>query len=161
MRLLPHRRQQGRLRHSRISRSKEGTCEALYRTARIRQGCQLFGCSLRSGISPIHYHLSDELCAEMTVTLFPLPSLSPPTPLLKAKAAFSFAVHSYIQNVQLPPNQSSADSDVEFKRTQPIPTLVTQLLIGCRRRAVLYSWKDGEFQAVKVSYKILLSKGTN
>ncbi|KAF8183418.1 hypothetical protein BJ912DRAFT_1144866 [Pholiota molesta] len=87
--------------------------------------------------------------SEMTVTLFPLPSLSPATPLLKAKAAFSFAVHSYIENVQIPPNQSSADSDVEFKRTQPIPTLVTQLLIGCRRRAVLYSWKDGEFQAVK------------
>ncbi|KAF8183420.1 hypothetical protein BJ912DRAFT_906001 [Pholiota molesta] len=87
--------------------------------------------------------------SEMTVTLFPLPSLSPATPLLKAKAAFSFAVHSYIENIQIPPNQSSADSDVEFKRTQPIPTLVTQLLIGCRRRAVLYSWKDGEFQAVK------------
>ncbi|KAF9472733.1 hypothetical protein BDN70DRAFT_886627 [Pholiota conissans] len=86
--------------------------------------------------------------SEMTVTLFPLPSLSPPTPLPKAKAAFSFAVHSYIENVQIQQSQSPS-ADTEFIRSQPIPTLITHLLVGCRRKAVLYSWKDGEPQDVK------------
>ncbi|KAF8969138.1 vacuolar sorting protein 39 domain 1-domain-containing protein [Flammula alnicola] len=86
--------------------------------------------------------------SEATITLFPLPSFSPPTPLPKAKAAFSFAVHSSVQNVLLP-TSTQPSGEPEFKRSQPIPTLVTQLLIGCRRRAVLYSWKDGEPQEVK------------
>ena len=85
--------------------------------------------------------------SEATVTLFPLPSFSPPTPLLKAKAAFSFAVYTYVKV----PNESPKPSDeAEFKRSQPIPQLITRLLVGCRRKAVLYTWKDGEPQDVKV-----------
>ncbi|KDR78810.1 hypothetical protein GALMADRAFT_244386 [Galerina marginata CBS 339.88] len=84
----------------------------------------------------------------MTVTLFPLPSLSPPTPLLKAKAAFSFAIHSSVQNVQSSTNPNNLN-EPEFKRSQPIPTLFTQLLVGCRRKAVVYTWKDGEPQDVR------------
>ncbi|KJA16870.1 hypothetical protein HYPSUDRAFT_46906 [Hypholoma sublateritium FD-334 SS-4] len=84
--------------------------------------------------------------SEATVTLFPLPSFSPPTPLLKAKAAFSFAVYTYVKV----PNESPKPSDeAEFKRSQPIPQLITRLLVGCRRKAVLYTWKDGEPQEVK------------
>ena len=59
---------------------------------------------------------------EATVTLFPLPAISSPTPLIKAKAAFSFVIHS------------------------------SQLLVVCRQKVVLYSWKDGEPQEVKVRF---------
>ena len=77
--------------------------------------------------------------------------MSSPTPLVKAKAAFSFEIHSSLQHVQLDVNpQQSGDS--EFKKSQAIPTLVTQLLVGCRRKVVLYSWKDGEPQEVKVRF---------
>ena len=31
-----------------------------------------------------------------------------------------------------------------------IPALVTRLAVGCRRKIVLYSWKDGEPQEVQV-----------
>ncbi|PPQ95740.1 hypothetical protein CVT26_015866, partial [Gymnopilus dilepis] len=86
--------------------------------------------------------------SDMTVTLYPLPSLSPPTPLLKAKAAFSFSIHSYIENAQVPTTPSASDN-AESKRSQPIPSLVTMLLVGCRRKAVIYSWKDGEPQEVR------------
>ena len=90
----------------------------------------------------------------MTVTLFPLPSLAPPTPLLKAKAAFSFAVHTYIQEVGPPvsPASTSLTGEPVSKRSQPIPSLITLLLVGCRRKAVVYSWKDGEPQDVKVRF---------
>ena len=88
---------------------------------------------------------------EATVTLFPLPSISPPTPLIKTKTAFSFAVHSSIQQVQLDLNPQQS-GDPEFKKPQVIPTLLTQLLVGCRRKVVLYSWKDGEYQEVKVCF---------
>ncbi|KAJ3504846.1 hypothetical protein NLJ89_g7728 [Agrocybe chaxingu] len=84
----------------------------------------------------------------MNVTLFPIPSLTPPTILPKAKAAFSFSVYSYVENVDCPPSPSTSDKPLS-KRNQPIPTLVTLLLVGCRRKAVIYSWKDGEPQEVK------------
>ncbi|KAF9560733.1 hypothetical protein CPC08DRAFT_636245 [Agrocybe pediades] len=76
--------------------------------------------------------------SDMTVTLFPLPSFTPPTPLVKAKAAFSFAIHSTIEK-----------HAPESLATPPIPNLITHLLVGCRRKAVLYTWKDGEPQDVK------------
>lgn len=79
----------------------------------------------------------------MTVNLLPLPSLSPPTPLSQAKAAFSFA------------NHSSTHDEGATGLQSPIPTLVTHLLVGCRRKAVLYTWRDGEAQEVKVSLVML------
>ncbi|KAJ7052608.1 hypothetical protein C8F01DRAFT_1170573 [Mycena amicta] len=81
------------------------------------------------------------LLSEATVTLFPLPTFAPPTPLLKAKAAFSFAIHTSIQHVapDVPPGAKAT----------AIPTLVTQLVVGCRRKVVVYSWKDGEAQEPK------------
>ncbi|TFK27815.1 hypothetical protein FA15DRAFT_666044 [Coprinopsis marcescibilis] len=85
--------------------------------------------------------------SEMTVTLFPLPSLSPPTPLAMAKAAFSFAVYSSVQSGTT--SASDAVSELSDSKSAPIPTLVTYLLVGCRRKAVLYTWKDGEPQEVK------------
>lgn len=90
---------------------------------------------------------------EMVVTLFPLPGFTPPTPLLKAKAAFSFAIHSSILHPE--PNVQSPQL-AEQPKVPSIPTLVTQLLVGCRRKAVLYSWKDGELQDVKVCSTLML-----
>ncbi|KAF7320029.1 Rab guanyl-nucleotide exchange factor [Mycena kentingensis (nom. inval.)] len=65
-----------------------------------------------------------------------LPTFSPPTPLLKAKAAFSFAIHSSIQH--------AAPSVPAGVKAASIPSLLTQLVVGCRRKVVVYSWKDGE-----------------
>lgn len=72
--------------------------------------------------------------------------LSPPTVLSNAKAAFSFGIHTSVQYV-LPDGQ--VDQSLTGKSS--IPTLVTQLVIGCRRKAVIYTWKDGDAQEVKVS----------
>lgn len=91
----------------------------------------------------------------MLITLLPLPSLSPPTPLTQAKAAFSFAVYSSVQNIY-PSDAASPSATVNLDQPTPkaIPTLVTYLLVGCRRKAVLYTWKDGEAQEVKVRSSI-------
>lgn len=81
--------------------------------------------------------LSDTL-----VTLYPLPSLSPPTPLNKARSALSFSIHSFAVSVP------SRDQTSGFSQAA-IPTMLTQLIIGCRRKVVIYSWKDGEAQEIK------------
>ncbi|KAF8207076.1 hypothetical protein K438DRAFT_1713917 [Mycena galopus ATCC 62051] len=81
--------------------------------------------------------------SESTVSLFPLPTFSPVTPLLKAKAAFSFAIHTSIQHI------SPEIRTGEFSQPTSIPTLVTQLVVGCRRKVVIYCWRDGEPQETK------------
>ncbi|KAG5644651.1 hypothetical protein DXG03_008033 [Asterophora parasitica] len=86
--------------------------------------------------------------SEAAVTLYPLPTLSPPTLLVKAKAAFSFAVHSAVQNIE-PDAKPDYSSGTEFTKPKPIPMLVTQLMVGCRRKVVIYSWRDGEAQEPK------------
>jgi len=88
----------------------------------------------------------------MNVGLYPLPTLSLPTILPKAKAAFSFAVHSYVINAE-PLSLSSTEASP--KQSQPIPSIITILLVGCRRKAVIYSWKDGEPQEVRVRLNFL------
>jgi len=88
----------------------------------------------------------------MSVGLYPLPSLSLPTILPKAKAAFSFAVHSYVVNAE---PLSSSSTEIPPKQSQPIPSINTILLVGCRRKAVIYSWKDGEPQDVRVRLHFL------
>ncbi|KAK2460159.1 hypothetical protein APHAL10511_007838 [Amanita phalloides] len=80
--------------------------------------------------------------SEANVTLLPLPTFSPPFPLVKAKNAMSFAANSFTR-------QLYDDKSESTKTVQPIPMLTTQLLVGCRRKVVLYSWKDGEPQEVK------------
>ncbi|KAG6888993.1 hypothetical protein C0992_006814 [Termitomyces sp. T32_za158] len=88
------------------------------------------------------------LSEEGTVTLFPLSTSSPPTVLQRAKAAFSFAVHSSVQDIEPEAKPQNAAGD-DFVKPKPLPMLVTQLLVGCRRRVVIYSWRDGEAQEVK------------
>ncbi|TFK62037.1 hypothetical protein BDN72DRAFT_933557 [Pluteus cervinus] len=82
--------------------------------------------------------------SEMTVTLFPLSTFSPPTPLAKAKAAFTFGIHSTIQTTN-----TGGELDAGFSGARGIPTHLTQLVVGCRRRVVIYSWKDAEAQEVR------------
>ncbi|KZT19797.1 hypothetical protein NEOLEDRAFT_1245628 [Neolentinus lepideus HHB14362 ss-1] len=84
--------------------------------------------------------------SESSITLFPLPNFAPPTPLQKAKAAFSFAIYSSIQHISDTVDQSTTG---DFERPKSIPTLVTYLAAGCRRKLVIYSWKDGEAQQAK------------
>ncbi|KAK7044093.1 Vacuolar morphogenesis protein 6 [Paramarasmius palmivorus] len=86
--------------------------------------------------------------SESTVTLFPLPTLSPPTVLSNAKTAFSFAIHSMVQHI-LPDGSTVQESDTGFSKPKAIPTLFTRLVVGCQRRVVIYSWKDGDAQEVK------------
>ncbi|THV01026.1 hypothetical protein K435DRAFT_718392 [Dendrothele bispora CBS 962.96] len=85
--------------------------------------------------------------SDATVTLFPLPSFTPPTVLTSAKAAFSFGIHSYIYKE---PQEPQADSGTFSSPKAPsIPTLITTLIVGCRRKVVVYTWKDGEPQDSK------------
>lgn len=84
--------------------------------------------------------------SETIPTLYPLPSFAPPKPLTRAKGALTFAVHSSVHNLAQSDAQSGAHT---VGRTGPIPTMVTQLLVGCRRKVVIYTWKDGEGQEIK------------
>ena len=87
------------------------------------------------------------------MTLYPLPSFSPPTPLPKAQGAFSFAIHTVVEHVGDPPQSPSLGSETPAVTTKNkgVPVVVTYLAIGCRRKIVVYSWRDGEPQEVKVS----------
>ncbi|KAF5392213.1 hypothetical protein D9757_001433 [Collybiopsis confluens] len=82
--------------------------------------------------------------SESTVTLFPLPSFAPPTVLTDAKAAFSFRIHSFTSQTE-----SALQGQDEFTKPTSIPVLTTYLLVGCRRKIVIYSWKDGDAQDPK------------
>jgi hypothetical protein len=87
---------------------------------------------------------------ESQVTLFNLPDLSKPTPLPKAKSAFSFAVQTFVQHLY-PDGRKTRPQDGEFGTPViPVPTVITYLVVGCQRRLVVYSWKDGEAQDIKV-----------
>jgi len=76
----------------------------------------------------------------MSVTLYPIPDLQPSSQLSNAKAAFSFTIHTSVQHIS-PPGKSP---------TIPVPTVVSYLIVACRRKLVIYSWKDGEPQEVQV-----------
>ncbi|KAF8486196.1 hypothetical protein DFH94DRAFT_623079 [Russula ochroleuca] len=89
--------------------------------------------------------------SQSQVTLFNLPDLSSPTPLPKAKTAFSFAVHTSVQHLY-PDGKKTRPQDTEFSSpTIPVPTVITYLVVGCQRKLVVYSWKDGEAQDTKES----------
>jgi hypothetical protein len=87
---------------------------------------------------------------ESLLTLYPLPDLAPATPLTKTKSAFSFALNTSVRQL-LPDGSAERPREEGSEQPKPIPTLVTHLVVGCRRIAVIYSWKDGEPQETKVS----------
>lgn len=89
------------------------------------------------------------------MTLYPIPTFAPSTPLVKAKGAFSFAVDMSVRYI-LPDGKIEQPADKDFGKTRSIPTLVTQLVVGCRRKVVIYSWRDGEAQEIKVRRSAIL-----
>ncbi|KAH9926823.1 hypothetical protein B0H21DRAFT_138019 [Amylocystis lapponica] len=82
--------------------------------------------------------------SESLVTLYPLPTFAPPTPLTKTKGALSFA--SFTGVAYSDPEQST---DGDFVKAKAVPAVVTYLAVGCKRKMVIYSWKDGEPQEVQ------------
>lgn len=82
--------------------------------------------------------------------MYPLPSFTPPTPL--AKGALSFAVHSSVHKAALSDVEGGADSADGAGLT---PTTVTQLVIGCRRKVIIHSWKDGQIQKATVRLRYI------
>ncbi len=71
---------------------------------------------------------------------------------MKTKGALCFALHTGVEYLD-------ADTTVAATPGTPgkgkgvgkgVPALVTRLAVGCRRKIVLYSWKDGEPQDVQV-----------
>ncbi|TCD70216.1 Vacuolar morphoproteinsis protein 6 [Steccherinum ochraceum] len=76
---------------------------------------------------------------DSTVILYPLPTLSPPTSLLKAKPALSFALNTTVER----------EDDGKVHKSRGVPVVVTRLVVGCRRKVVIYSWRDGEPQEVQ------------
>ncbi|KAN0132921.1 hypothetical protein V8E53_009286 [Lactarius tabidus] len=87
--------------------------------------------------------------SQSQVTLFDLPDLSKSTPLLKAKTAFSFAVHTSVQHLY-PDGKTTRPQGAEFSSPAiTVPTVITYLVVGCQRKLVVYAWKDGEAQDIK------------
>ncbi|KAG2348015.1 hypothetical protein BDR05DRAFT_980946 [Suillus weaverae] len=84
--------------------------------------------------------------SESIPTLYPLPSFAPPTPLTRAKGALTFAVHSSVHDLDASDAQGGFNT---VGRAGRIPTMVTQLVVGCRRKVVIYTWKDGEAQEIR------------
>jgi hypothetical protein len=68
------------------------------------------------------------------------------TPLTQARGAMSFGVNTTVQH--LLPNGEAADSP---NSAEGVPTVVTLLVVGCSKKVVIYTWKDGESQDVKVN----------
>ena len=82
------------------------------------------------------------------MTLYPLPGFSPPTPLTKSKQALSIATFTgVVHNNTADKGALSPDDTVKAK---DVPSVVTHLAIGCKRKIVIYSWKDGEPQEPQV-----------
>ncbi|KAI0833228.1 hypothetical protein BC628DRAFT_1342704 [Trametes gibbosa] len=82
------------------------------------------------------------ILSEAQVTLFPQPTYSPPTPLVKTKGALCFVLNTTVEY------QDSATPGTPGKG-KGVPAVVTRLAVGCRRKIVLYTWKDGEPQEVQ------------
>ncbi|KAI0370322.1 hypothetical protein BV20DRAFT_1121321 [Pilatotrama ljubarskyi] len=85
--------------------------------------------------------------SEAQVTLFPYPTYSPPAPLVKTKGALCFALHTAVE--YLTPGTTVPSTPGTPGKGKGVPAVVTRLAVGCRRKIVLYSWRDGEPQDVQ------------
>lgn len=101
---------------------------------------------------PGSVHLLNFLPLDGVVTLSPLSKLHPQTPLTQARNALSFATHVSVQMLNPDGDETEPDSSTTSRpgRQLGVPTVVTQLAIGCRKKIVIYTWKDGELQGVRV-----------
>ena len=86
---------------------------------------------------------------DSVVTLYPLPDLVPPTPLAQTRKAFSFSVNSTVERVSADGKVQSFD-DVASGQASGVPTVVTYLVVGSQRKLVVYCWRDGEADPVRV-----------
>lgn len=81
-----------------------------------------------------------------------MPDLVPPTPLPQSRKAFTLAVNSTVEKITADGKIQSFDDAAAAGQGTGVPTVVTYLVIGSQRKLVVYSWRDGEVQDVKVSY---------
>lgn len=72
---------------------------------------------------------------DSVVTLYGLPNFTPATPLTQAKTARTFTVFTTVQY-----------EGSEQPKSKGVAVVVTYLAVGCYRKLVIYSWKDGEHQ---------------
>ena len=97
-----------------------------------------------------------QLPIDAIVTLYHVPNYAPPTPLPKTKSALSFALHHTIEHTEIP---RAASPSVDGKGAIPntVPSVVTYLAAGCRRKIVIYTWKDGDLGEIIVRKPVSLS----
>lgn len=62
----------------------------------------------------------------------------------------SFGVHTTIQKAR----DEAQVAEEPISATAMPPSVITRLVIGCKRRAVVYTWVDGEAQEPKVGRRI-------
>lgn len=133
-----------------------------YRPGHVHQGRELLSRPLRCATTPVRPSRQDNgapdlYSIEAQVTLFPYPTYSPPTPLVKTKGALCFALNTTIEYQT--PESATPSSPGPSGKGKGVPTVVTRLAVGCRRKIVLYSWKDGEPQEVQVEVTLVRSNG--
>ncbi|KAG8830543.1 Vacuolar morphogenesis protein 6 [Serendipita sp. 400] len=76
------------------------------------------------------------------VNLHPLPALTPTQTLLETRGALCFALDTSV----IYTNEDGTTTTVKDPTLKQVPAVVTLLAVGCKRRIVIYSWKDGEIQ---------------
>lgn len=82
--------------------------------------------------------------ADNVVSLHALPNLTPTTTLQQTRGALCFTIETWVL-YSLPDGTLSPNKD-----THGVPTVLTFLAVGCKRRIIVFSWKDGEAQDPKV-----------
>jgi Vam6/Vps39-like protein vacuolar protein sorting-associated protein 39 len=84
--------------------------------------------------------------SDSAVSLYALPELSQATSLSQTRNALVFALNTAILHIL--PDGRVLDSSNDARA---IPTIVTHLVVGCRKKVVVFTWRDGEAQDPKVS----------
>lgn len=105
----------------------------------------LSGASYKNGHTSFAHAPSDS-----TVSLYALPALTPVTPLTQTRGAIVFALNSAVIHM-LPDGRRPDPSDGPQSESRGIPSIITHLAVGCRKKIVIFSWRDGEAQGAKVS----------
>jgi len=93
-------------------------------------------------VSSSQLHINS--CADTIVNLHALPNLTPTTTLQQTRGALCFTIETWVL-YSLPDGTLTPNKD-----TYGVPTVLTFLAVGCKRRIVVFSWKDGEAQDPKV-----------
>ena len=72
---------------------------------------------------------------------------------MKTKGALCFALHTSVEYLDADPTGPSTPGTPG--KGKGVPAVVTRLAVGCRRKIVIYAWKDGEPQEAQVRYPIV------